>query len=533
MTPAPTRLQRFAFVAERVLPQTFLLWAFFLGCTHFLELELFTHLRTGEVILNRGAVPSVDRFVYGDPRAAWLDGHWLFQVVAAKLFALGGAKAITLAKAASLVATLALAWSAAGREVFGAWKVLLWMLPAAALSGRWSAGPELVSWLCIALFAHCLLRREQHPGRLWILPFAQVVWVNSHELFVVGPALLLFFVLDEGLRLQERRVGRSLVLVFASSLLACLANPYGIRGVLRPLDHWSEIVAAEGLLSQHPASFRSYLTHYKEVGADVFLLADAVLLAATAASFVPVVRRRRFRLSRALALVLALGLLEARVGFAPVFELLAGIVLLANLADAPPRFLEVGPRRELANCTMLLLIFLGLVSVPTHAWALAAGKARGFGLGEAPGARRLPRAACAFAGREGMPPRAFVAPLGLASVYEYECGPRRQVLADTRLGVTSPETLRRYFELLERMDIRSPEYAQSGPWAEDLRFEEDTYPVVVLGRASHPMQIRGLLFTYDWYLVYADRTAAVFLHGSQARELGLERADASQLFALE
>ena len=66
MTPtsAPrSRLERFSFVAARVLPSTFFLWAFFLGCTHLWSFELFAWLQSGRWILEHSALPLSELFV--------------------------------------------------------------------------------------------------------------------------------------------------------------------------------------------------------------------------------------------------------------------------------------------------------------------------------------------------------------------------------------------------------------------------------------------------------------------------------------
>ena len=45
-----------------------------------------------------------------------------------------------------------------------------------------------------------LTRADARPAWLWLLPAVQVVWVNAHALFVLGPIIL-------GLYLADRLVG--------------------------------------------------------------------------------------------------------------------------------------------------------------------------------------------------------------------------------------------------------------------------------------------------------------------------------------
>ena len=69
----------------------------------------------------------------------------------------------------------------------------------------------------------------------------QVAWVNSQGLFVLGPVILGFGLIDAALRFgifaPERRRWWKLILVASLATgLACLVNPYGIKGALYPIE---------------------------------------------------------------------------------------------------------------------------------------------------------------------------------------------------------------------------------------------------------------------------------------------------------
>ena len=101
--------------------------------------------------------------------------------------------------------------------------------------------PETLTLLYLSIFLAVLFRWDRYPRLAWLLPFVQVAWVNSHGLFVLGPILLVFGLIDAALRFgfftpERRKWWRT---ILAASLLtgaACLINPYFITGALYPLE---------------------------------------------------------------------------------------------------------------------------------------------------------------------------------------------------------------------------------------------------------------------------------------------------------
>jgi len=81
---------------------------FLLGCFPMADFDVWWHLRTGQLILERGEVPRTDWFTYTNATRPWIDLYWLFQVGLALLFRAGGASALVLLKATSGTAIVAL-----------------------------------------------------------------------------------------------------------------------------------------------------------------------------------------------------------------------------------------------------------------------------------------------------------------------------------------------------------------------------------------------------------------------------------------
>ena len=97
-------------------------------------------------------------------------------------------------------------------------------------------------------FRCCICRLPRHfepvgplRGTRLALALIQVLWVNSQGLFVLGPIVLTFGLIDAAVRPGsfvpgKTRWWRVVGLATALTGLACVAHPYGVRGALYPLQ---------------------------------------------------------------------------------------------------------------------------------------------------------------------------------------------------------------------------------------------------------------------------------------------------------
>jgi pentatricopeptide repeat protein len=224
--------------------------AFTLGCQELFDGDVWWHLRTGQWILDHREAPTLDPFTFTSAGRPWIDLHWLFQVILAAAYAAGGVRGMILMAAAAGTATLLVALAARDRR-WPTWVVTACWLPALmAMSARLVPRPEVLSFLAMAAYLSVLFRTDDHPALAWALPAVQVLWVNSHALFVLGPIILCAYLIGQ---LANALAGKAWALeatprprgwrwwahvggATAAVGLACLANPYGLHGVLFPLE---------------------------------------------------------------------------------------------------------------------------------------------------------------------------------------------------------------------------------------------------------------------------------------------------------
>ncbi len=245
-----------AALADAGLVALFLALTFLLGVFPLKDADIFWHLRTGQLIRESGQVPRVDIFTYTREGVPWIDLHWIFQIAVSWLYERGGALAMNLAKCVvTCVAVLILLTNR--RRDWPIWAAVLAWLPALfVLGGRMYVRPETLSLLYLSIFLAVLTRWDRNPWLVAILPLVQAIWVNSHGLFVLGPIILVMAMLDAAIRPAQLAGGPARWWRIAgygalATGIACLLNPYGLRGAVYPIELAGTMTSP--IFSQHVA----------------------------------------------------------------------------------------------------------------------------------------------------------------------------------------------------------------------------------------------------------------------------------------
>ena len=287
--------------------------AFLLGCQQLFDADFWWHLKSGQWILEQRSVPTVDPFTFASADRPWVDLSWLFQVTLAAAFAAGGVSGAIVMTAAVCAAAIAIVLILRDRRS-PCWLVAACWLPAVALmSARFVPRPEIFSVLWLALYLTILLKADGKPVLAWLLPLDSGA-LGQHARPVCSGA-------DCPLRLPGRprsldlrgvtairrraaarprsyawaHLGGASVLV----CVACLVNPYGLRGALFPLELFPKITAWGGLYKSYIVEFGDLRDFVRKqvptASGSLYLRIECLLLWAILPSFiVPAV----WRLSR-------------------------------------------------------------------------------------------------------------------------------------------------------------------------------------------------------------------------------------------
>lgn len=193
------------------------------------DIDLFTRVATGRLIAQLGEVPLSDPWAYTPRKGTWHE-HELIPCVLFYLFSQhGGDTALFALKLAFAVATLMLVFLAqrsAGNATATGLALIALALPDMLSVWLPTVRAQVITYICFAFFLFAFVRARFQGDRCWLLllPFYEVLWVNSHGGFIVGIIFSTVFTLQ---MLIEGKHSRLMIISWVGVLLAPLANMYG------------------------------------------------------------------------------------------------------------------------------------------------------------------------------------------------------------------------------------------------------------------------------------------------------------------
>jgi len=213
--------------------------------------DFWWHLRTGQMIVQTGAIPHIDPYSFTVAGSPWIAHEWLSEVLIFALYRLGGLGLLQLVFAGIIAGAFALTFlrcPAESRPYLAGFAVLLGALTSAPL---WGVRPQMISLLLTALFLLLLDRFHRTGDRrtLLLMPAIMLVWANLHAEWILGIAVLGIALAGETLEvvvdlLRNRRKAEPAAFRrtfwLAGDLAACLAviwiNPNGFHLYVYPFQ---------------------------------------------------------------------------------------------------------------------------------------------------------------------------------------------------------------------------------------------------------------------------------------------------------
>jgi hypothetical protein len=323
--------------------------------------DTWWQLRTGQVILATGSVPTRDIFSSTVSGAYWPNHEWLALAIFYGLYTIGGLPALLLGCTALVV----LAWAGIVQlsEGPGRVRAAAVLLAMPAQSVIWSARPHLFSLLLVVVALLLLTRPRLH----WLYPPLFLLWANLHAGVAFGGVVLVVAALTA--IVTEARGGWRAVACrsCASVHWALITLLSGLATVLNPLGFglWWYILDSFG------DTTRTYLSEWQPPNLDwpasyPFFGLVALTLAAVLVCW------RSWRGQRDWTLLL-LALLFGWLGFRSMrhtafFAVVAAPLLSRPFREWQPLAKQPGARRW-ANGALLAGLFCGSALIAGRAWA--------------------------------------------------------------------------------------------------------------------------------------------------------------------
>ncbi len=199
--------------------------------------DLGRHLKNGELILQGNFQHLFQNYYsYTYPDFPFLNHHWASAVIFYFILKLAGFIGLHLFYILSNFIVFTLFFILTKREAgLGLATVISFLiLPLAA--ERPEVRPEIFTYLFTTLFFWLFWKYQKCQLSykwLFVLPIIQILWVNTHIYFFLGPALIAAFLLEKIIFFSLKEI-KKIGLILILTILATLINPFFIRGAIYP-----------------------------------------------------------------------------------------------------------------------------------------------------------------------------------------------------------------------------------------------------------------------------------------------------------
>jgi len=207
-------------------------------CVHFAntaDLDIWWHLRVGELIQQHHAVPHFDPFSGPNAGKPWEAYSWLYELLIFKMFSRFGLSGIVGYSAAMVLAIAVAFWHLIKRlQPDFSMAALLMFVTFFSLQHLYTPRPWMFTILFFVLEIDILMvaRKTGRLRELALLPLVFALWSNIHiqfidGLLVLGLAAMEAVLTSRGIGVRTRLRAPWIFAALGASIVAAMANPFG------------------------------------------------------------------------------------------------------------------------------------------------------------------------------------------------------------------------------------------------------------------------------------------------------------------
>ena len=267
-------------IIQRLLFVLILCWLFWHVAQpiKFVGADLGRHIKNGELLIS--GVTDVlykNYYSYTCGQFPVVNNHWLFGLFSYLIWRLTDFPGLSLTYAILMLVTFGLYFRQAQRLSSFGLACAFGLLSFPLSTCRCEIRPEGFTMLFCALFWWLISTYQEGRLKTWHLylwlSLLQVIWVNTHVFFILGPLLIALFWLQASIDGRKNHA-QALTLSFWLTLGMCLINPSGLAGALLPLEAFKRF--GVDLLEEQSVFFT--LQHYPNEKLIPYFLATIPLL---------------------------------------------------------------------------------------------------------------------------------------------------------------------------------------------------------------------------------------------------------------
>jgi len=460
--------------------------------------DLWCHFKTGEYILKNFTVPRADIFSYTLGNRAWIDHEWLSQVIFYFIFDRFGWAGINILKALVIsLCFLILLFFIISRHRKIIYAVFFILLSTLAFGYRSFARPEIFSYLLLCLFFYTL----ENEKRLYVLPLFQILWVNMHGYFILGPIFIFLYCMGElvsGNIIKAKKLGMLLGL----TCLTCFVNPYFYKGAFYPI----------GILAGIFSGQRVYMQNVRELMMPISISFARYIffwIFAILASVTFLINLKKGKVQHILIFLGSFIASYVAIRNAPIFIFTAMPLAVLNLNQA--NLTKNIPEKKYYAVSILAILAAAYIFISNQYYIFT--KQSEFRRTESKMAELLvPSKACDFLENNNIKGRIFNS-IDFGHYIAYRFYPEKRIFIDART------------ELYDYVFFEAYQSAQNYPEEWKALQEKYNFDIALLRHLFSGTErvLRYLYNNKDWALVYYDDNSAVFLRHTLGNKKAIEK----------
>jgi len=205
------------------------------------EFDPYWHIKVGEWIVSHLEVPHTGIFSQTQENMPWTAHSWLSEVIMYVIYTAAGWPGLIVMSVVATTASILIMLNYLLEKLSPIRALCLMLLSYGMLLAHIMPRPHILALPIMTYwFVQMLRASEKHKAPPLYQALILILWVNIHGSFLIGIAYLVFFAIESIITAPEAinrsELSKQWAKFLAASLLCLLITPYGLQGVLLPLQ---------------------------------------------------------------------------------------------------------------------------------------------------------------------------------------------------------------------------------------------------------------------------------------------------------